>query len=93
MSKDSLHDYLKRRLQHLNTRIRDAERKANASDPRTHVKLTAELKILRQRKEGLEARLARIDGQSESALSGIKAELIEDADLLEAALQRWFDKY
>ena len=93
MSTESLHDYLKRRVQHLNTRIRDAERKADSSDPRTHVKLAAELKILRERKEQLEERLARIEDQSEAAMGGLKAELVEDADLLEAALQRWFDKY
>ena len=93
MSTESLHDYLKRRIQHLNTRINEAERKAGSSDPRTHVKLVAELKILRERKEQLEERLARIEGQGEAAMGGLKAELKEDADLLEAALQRWFDKY
>ena len=41
----------------------------------------------------MQTRLAKIEDKSEEALSGIKAELLEDADHLEAALQRWFDKY
>lgn len=93
MSKESLHDHLKRRIQHLTTRIEEAEHKANASDLRAQVKLAADLKILRDRKEQLEERLAKLDSQPPEALSGIKAELLEDADHLEAALQRWFEKY
>ncbi len=93
MSKDSLHDHMKRRIQHLTTRIEEAESKADTSDLREKVKLSATLKSLRERKEDLENRLTKIDSMPAGALSGLRAELLEDADHLEAALQRWFEKY
>lgn len=93
MSVASLREHLVRRSQHLGSRITKAEREIESSDLRTHVKLAAQLKILRERQRRLEARLANLDSQPEGALSEIKADLLEEADQIEAALLRWIDKY
>ncbi len=93
MSKASLREQLRRRVQHLNTLIIKAEREFESSDLPTHVKLAGELQTLHRRKTAIEARLARLNDRPDGALSDIKAELIEDADDLALALQRWLENY
>lgn len=93
MSKASLRRHLRNRILHLNSQIAALERESAKSGPLDRVKLAAEAKILRERKEEREDRLARLDGQPDGFLSDFNAELAEGADDILLSIQRWVDKH
>lgn len=89
MSKAAYLSYLKRRILKFETQMQADKKRLAGGSPRQKVEAAGELAIVEERLAKAKEKLARLEAAPAGAAEGLRSEIEEDFDIMEAAFDRW----
>lgn len=88
MSKAAYLSYLKRRITKLETRIKADHKTLAGGSPLQKVEAAGDLTLVEERLAEAKEKLARLEAEPETTWERFKAEIEQDFDIIEAAIDR-----
>ena len=93
MSKKVYLSHLQQRASDLESRIAQDKERLQSGAPEDKVKAAGDLAGLEDRLAEVKAKIAKIEAEPEGAWEGLKTEIEEDVDDLEASFERWVARH